>query len=267
MFESYSIAFMPGSSGRFISDVVWNLSHGVDSFQPFSMFNSNHNTLKQGQYKNTILYKDPGMKFNDMDYDKVLWNQSENTGLFLTHLYPDFTKIEKNSELDLTKFIIIKVDEGSMLECFANEMYKNHIQRLLGGLGVNFYPEWVYEEYVRNFGYVTKEDLPQQLKPDKIQVIILKLFDDYVTRSKDINHSEYRGDFLNPSVPEKYQQRTLILNYSDIFTETSTGYLALDKLAEFTNREPREYIKNKMAEYAMGRKDFIKNYLYNLIPI
>ena len=262
MQNSYVVSFLPGSSGRFLASIIWCLVNEVDYNLQITLFNSNHHAHL---YNNTITNIDKLDNYSGIDYEQLSWNKIENICAFHSHIYLDFDKIRNNPDLVDTKFIIIRVNENDLLECFCNENYKNHLQGLLGGHGTMFFPEWIYNDYVKLFGYIDKDCLASKLDSDKFQDIILNMYPSYLDRSKDITHTEYRWNFIDVRVPEDFTNRTLIVEYSDIFKDNGT--VVLNQLANFFNKTPSNYVLEKFQEYVSGRNKFIKEHLYKIIHL
>jgi len=271
--ETFIVSFAPGSSGKFLANIIWRIYHNLTIDSVGTMFNSCHNPAK---FYNTV--RRTGLNYSEINYKNITWvplkdpSNPVKIGLFYTHIFPKIDDIQNNCLLDDTKFIVIRPCYDSLLEVMGNSIYKNNIQKLLGG-NINFKDssaEWLYHDYVKEFGYVHEKDFKNILQTDKdgIQILIKNSYEhtlDTIQQGQDLYTDQL--SFLNCNIPDQIKDRTLVIDYLDLFQKTNTGYLALDKLEEFTNKKANAHIKFRYQEYVNGRTQFIKDYLYNLVPL
>jgi hypothetical protein len=264
--ETFIIAFSPGCSGKFLANIIWHMYQNFIMKSNTTMFNSWHGnsdlhmtTYDTENYDN-INYKT--LKWCHRGEEQLQYNPA-NIGVFFTHIFPEPDDILDNSMLDDTKFIIIRPCHNSLLEVIGNTVYKNEVQRYLGGnKWKNIINNWnLYHAYVREVGYVDEKDFNNILRTDKdgIQILIKNMYNHNLSIGKD--------RFLNCNIPEQIKDRTLVIDYLDIFQKTKTGYLALNKIEEFTNKKAMAQIRYRYHEYVKGREQFIKEHLYNLVPL
>ena len=276
--ETFIISFPPGSSGKFLANIIWDMHQDLPAASTQTMFNSWHGNANFYYTTNELAH----YKYSEINYKTIKWrpygidndpkHNPANIGLFYTHTFPIIDDIQNNSMLDDTKFILISPCYNSLLEIIGNATYKNEIQIYLGG-NVNFGNighDWLYRNYVEEFGYVHEKDFKNILQTDKdgIQVLIKNIYDytlDTMQQGQDI--PPHRLSFLNCNIPEQIKDRTLVIDYLDLFQKTNTGYLALDQLEKFINKKASDQIKFRYEEYVNGRTQFIKDYLYNLVPL
>lgn len=118
--QSYIVSFLPGSSGRFITSILWRMLTGAPAFT-FTNENAAH-TLSPWEitFNNTDGSSDCNSK---KIYEIIEFN--EGLGLAHTHTYPDFNLVRNSPNLTNTKIILINIEPADHQEVVHNWVKKN----------------------------------------------------------------------------------------------------------------------------------------------
>lgn len=248
----YSVSFFPGSSGRFIANIVYSLLNNLEADIIYDDVNSSHGTT---------LYK------SNIDFDKIpdVEYQSKSNYLQLfrylhflpcdyvpvlpTHSYPVTEDLDANKNKDTFKMIVIGLTKNDLLEVNTNHIVKN-IWPLLDKLktvgfnGLSKVDESYMNDTIKSLG----EYKVNFLKLDRHDTI-----EQYVRLAsiKQLNTSYIR--FIEPVIDPKYLAKTLVLQYNDLFVKTVTGYKGLDILSSWFGILPSESLLRTYTKYVEGR--------------
>lgn len=234
---NYIICYPPGSSGRFITSVVYKTSNKLDEYILTTKENSGHL-----EHENKII---PGFHPLENNNHPFVFKQlkrqylSNSITAFSTHAYPKIKIIRDNSELSETRFIIILYDEDDHKELTANFIIKSIIQRISEILnsdktvseftGTIYYGSAVYviHELARRFRYeITLDNLFDIASIQNMYDIIANIGPAY---------SHERPKFLFPGTHslDELGNRMLKIRYKDIFKKTKNSYVALEQISDF----------------------------------
>ena len=114
--NNFIVSFFPGSSGRFISNVIWRMITEMDSYIPLDENNSAHPVSSWGN----SCHHPYGILHDSSIYKNVKF---DDIGLLATHSYPDFDAIRVS--LPQVKVVIIGITEDVIPEVAANSITKN----------------------------------------------------------------------------------------------------------------------------------------------
>ena len=115
-FDKYIISFCPGSSGRLIHTILYNLITGSKDVLEFNSNNDSHLDIKESAM--SINAHSPGV-YRDVEFD-----ESAIVKVLKTHTFPDFEVIEKKFGSDIG-IIIITLSPRDLIEVVFNSHLKN----------------------------------------------------------------------------------------------------------------------------------------------
>lgn len=235
--DRYIVSFFRGSSGRFISNILWLLITGQKHEIELTAFNSAHVTAPWR--KNWV---NEGLDTKEHDLD--IWNTFQYTMdpvILPTHVYPNFSSIDDN--LTGFKTIIITYSLKELHVVCGNSVYKN---------GFDLFPEddakksYTYTRLVSHYETLTGGRMPD---PAHIPIDVLKKM--YLKEFKT-SYNDAINEFVDASVPPGMEEGVLLLPYKDILTGK-----ALTTLSEFTNRPIPPYVKDEYTKYIRRQHDLI----------
>jgi hypothetical protein len=142
-----------------------------------------------------------------------------------THFFPEFDAIRARFQ-DTMGVIIITVEENDLIEVAINAILKN-------GPPIDI-------ETLNN--PIIQANITEGLKQNYAQV---------TGRLRIAKTTEYQAKPTNNS---------LLLKYSELFNESETGYLTLDKLSQFTGLAVTDNIVQSFRNYAQGRQKLLTYY-------
>lgn len=119
--HSYIISFLPGSSGRFITNILWRMLTGSE----YVSFDENNSAHDQSPWQSTYKTSNGDLDCNSKKIYEVV--SFDNFGMVHTHTYPDFEAIRNNPNLANTKIILINVTFDEIPEVAFNCVKKNKI--------------------------------------------------------------------------------------------------------------------------------------------
>lgn len=198
----YIVSFLAGSSGRFISSVVWNMINDLDRVIELTEVNSAHNESPW----EPSWYHPTAKSFRDDDIYNGL-SFVGNCGLLTTHAFLDYEAI-RNS-LPNVKIILITIDRCDIEELAYNTVIKNgyspkDIAFRAKEFNYAFYIEKSPERLIYRF---YEPNIPDDLKD---QILTIKYSEIY----KEINGSfialeklkSFTGKEIPPNVFASYNQ-------------------------------------------------------------
>lgn len=271
--QHYIINFPTGGSGRFLAHILWCMLYKLDISMRQNNVNSTHeqNLTLQSWDLDTKLKSKEGSKFNlqtPLTYELFRFRQfiqGVNAGVLPCHAFPEWDMIRSNENLKDTKFILINIQQHDILEIVVNSKIKNELDECLTGRN---FREHFYQQYVRSFGFVTREELVSKITTDHLKVMIkqdYRLVMDHIIPDKIRTGLGNIFEYINLSydaIPEDFREKTLIVDYTDV---VSGEFKALDQIASFTNTTPSDFIKQQWNNYITNRQIFLDNYDYDLI--
>jgi hypothetical protein len=205
--QSYIVSFLPGSSGRFITSILWRMLTGGPAFT-FTDENAAH-TLSP--WDTTFTTTDGSFDCNSKKIYEII-EFKEGLGLVHTHTYPDFDIVRSSPKLENTKLIIITVSHDDHQEVAHNWVKKNtdlHERwqsRLLKGLNYfkdNYVPA-VDPMQMHNFcNSNVPEDLTSRVLSFNYSDIYKEINGSYVALEK---LQKFVGKDANESVVENYHE-------------------------------------------------------------
>lgn len=257
----YSVSFLPGSSGRFISNILYCLLNDIELEVEYDDSNSAHGTTL---YKSNVDFsRIPTHKYqaatNNIQLFRYLrFFSMDYQGVLPTHSYPVTEDLDINPYNDTFKMLIIGLTDNNLLEVNTNHIVKN-IWPLLNKLKSNGFEELseVDKAYMDDTVKSLIEYKINFLKLDKPDVV-----EKYATMASETQKQAVYVRFLNPQISPKYIDKTLVLQYSDIFTKTSTGYKGLDILSEWVSKKPSASLLNNYNKYVEGRQELVDSFYF-----
>lgn len=265
--REYMLFFMPGSQGRFLASVLWALLNDVNVNNRPTSLNAWHGEIGRG-YVNTVtnLPDYTGPTF----YHDLRWKHDNNFALYRSHYYPNWEQLASIDRFNNTKFIVIHIDPEDLTECLVNEMYKNTYKTIKGMEKTidNHLGDTIYKIYQEHFGPTTYENFVRNLNPDFMQDIIQDSRKTYLNFLQESPTEEQRINYIFTEIPDFVADRTLVINFRDLYTQTPNGWLALDKLMSFTQTTPSPAVMDNLCyNFSINykkRRAFVREYLYKL---
>jgi len=293
--QTYILCFAPGTSGRFLSNIFWEILQQQDFDWQLSENNTCHSTsLSIWCHSNVLISTENPYEFFKFDTTKKSDKygnpyQRQGTGLFTTHAWPDFDLIRSNPALTQTKFIIVTVDLDSLWEVFLNDFFKNLLVTLDPNTNKRIKtnkPDWLVLMYNDVFeSDITFDEFFPLLTKEKTEILARFYYKKWWSMNPDHLEKTTRPTDLyrNPvEIPDDFKHRTLLLEYKDVYTMAESEVpVAVEKMAQFMNQSlasttlrkrkidksffTRSVIK-KCNMYLQGRQDLIDKYKsYNLM--
>jgi len=114
----YVVSFLAGSSGRFISSIIWNMINEIDQVVEFTDVNAAHISspwFPSWHHPTAESYRDSKI-FNGLEF-------SGDCGLLATHTFLDYEAMRNN--LPNVKAILITIDRRDIEEISYNTVVKN----------------------------------------------------------------------------------------------------------------------------------------------
>lgn len=255
----YTVSFLEGSSGRFIANILYLLTNSIDNDLEFDHVNSSHdNTL----YKSNIDF----LLIPDINHEAqtnylrlfrhLRFLPTDYTAVLPTHSYPLTEDLDANPHAHTFNMVVMELAEQDLIEVNVNHIIKNI---------------WPLLEKIRSIGFDnlsatdnaylnhTVKSL-SEFKVNLMQLDRVEVLERYARLSaeKQLNTNYIR--FINPVIDPKYLDKTLVLKYSDLYKETTTGYIALDVLCKFAKVPVTEQILVTYRKYVNGRKQLLKRF-------
>ena len=257
----YFVSFHAGSQGRFVDLAIKALLQ--NSFGDFKFcrgeFNSWHYDFRSRGYQNNT-FQDYRAKTSEEFYSLVQFSSNKINSV-QTHMYPHWPAIAKRSDLDHVKFVVIKISESDLLEIHGNIIYKNYLRDLMIGNpspGTKNRLDNIYNIFCQLYGAADYDTAVKELTTDhsKAQQIIEVSFQDPLWDISD--------KFINIAVNDEFVDKTLVIDYRDIFTKSAKSYIALDKICDFFKVRPEQPAVEMFLFNQQGRSAMIDEYMYNL---
>jgi hypothetical protein len=259
MNNTYFVGFKQGSSGRFVSSIIWSLINDLHIKSMYSGFNSSHidtlcclnwNTDDLPDYIPEIDHPYyPLGQPSCYDYikfkDDFSCTNPNNSRLFFSHVYPNFDVIF--SRFPDAKVIIIGIPEDSYKEIAANYIFKNGIE--------NTCMDFIPDRLLKLYRHLYNKECTSSFTDTEI-VDIINLY------AKFIHRMPYATDYINHIIPKKYQDKSIVIMYDEIYKKDEKGkYIAYEKLKKFVNCEGNTVIERNYENYVLGRDKFLSTYL------
>lgn len=248
MSEPYIIAFSGGSSGRFISYIIWSLLSNNTTDFLITEENSAH--FYEGS-RGIEGVED----CTDIDiYEKFKFVPKSSFNILLTHVFPKFDMIYER--YPKAKIIIITFELSDFIEVKGNSFIKNTLSN-------NFRSIKEQQESEMDLEFITKEIfkkniLKKDITQDQIQHI-LEIWYSWAVNTPRENRKHIRSlVFLDPILNSSYEQ-LLIIPYKEIYTKNNNKYTGLQKLEDFTNIKANEMTQKNYEKYIKNRDTFISN--------
>ena len=249
MDNTYFVGFLQGTSGRFISSIMWSLANDLRVQARYTEFNSAHiDTFCCVGWK--LNYKDPCDlldSFRRIEFDRTKTNINPNgIGLYYSHSYPDFDTI--SSRFPDSKVVIVGITESDYKEIAANYLFKNGVE----DIGLPLFPERLKLLYKRLYN----KEYTGPFTENEIFAII-NLYAEWM-------HSmPHATDYYKHEIPEKYSNNILLIMYSDIYTQDSEGkFTVYERLKDFMGCQGNEIIEENYRNYVLGRDKLLSTHLY-----
>jgi hypothetical protein len=200
--QHYIVSFLAGSSGRFISSIVWNMINEIDQVIEFTDVNSAHN---ESPWEPS--WHHPSA---ESSRDNEIYNGLEfigDCGLLATHTFLDYEVMRRN--LLNVKAILITIDRRDIEEISHNTVVKNgnspkNIPRRAKEFNHAFYIEksptrLIYKFYEPNI----PEDLTDRILTIQYSEIYKEVDGSFVALEK---LKSFTGKECPPNAFSSYQQ-------------------------------------------------------------
>ena len=251
--DSYIVAFRAGSSGRFISNILYGIiTESMGSNFKLSQYNSTHlDTKHGGTFKliNTSLTSPsfPSNFSHKYFYENFMFTQ--DPGIVHTHTPPTYSVIKER--YPETKIIIISFTENDQNEIIYNSFLKNGLEDLENN---DFKPDnpdsrlfcKIYYKFFGEYYNGQKLSIDQKRK-------ILEEVENFM------NYDPMIAYYKNPQIAEDYIDKTLVIMYDDIVHNSDKIIEQLQKFSGKTNVDIS--IKEYYNAYLEGRKKLIEQHM------
>jgi hypothetical protein len=246
MNDPFFVAFIQGSSGRFISNIIWQLVSDYSKELEYSQYNSAHLENMCCQYWDTSNMVDP--TWDKDGYETISFTNNQVVNVFFSHTYPNFERVFL--KYPNSKFIIISIDDNDYYEIAGNYVFKNGLEKTCF---IDRLPDRIVLIYKKL--YEKTIDITHEFTDTEIREIVNFY-------GKNMLYVPYGKEYTNCVVPDKFLDKILLIKYGDIFKQDAHGnFITYDKLKTFTNTLGNINILNNYKNYVEGRKKFINQYL------
>jgi len=267
--NNYFLSFFAGSQGRFLNLAIKALlENNFDTYRnSLGEFNCWHvNDHRNNYFKDDYFNNDPIKFYNLVQFPAGKYLHYRNGKIItvnsiMTHLYPDWSILSQRRDLSAAKIIIIKIDQSSKLEIHSNIVYKNFIRELMLGNftpGTNNRLNELYRIFQDHYGVCEFNEFVQSITTnfDHAQQVIKSSFDrpNWTVNQRFVD-CELDADLLS---------RILVVDYRDLFTRSSQGYLALNQISKFFGVTVSDSAVDFFNFNDQNRSAMIKNCMYNL---
>ena len=254
MINGYVVAFFPGTTGRFISSIVYRMKNNVDKIIELTEENSAH---VNNDYCFHDAIKFPGAEHTPISftYEKLFryihFLPYDKINVYTAHEPLNFADWSNNPNKSLFDTILITVDLESKTEIFGNILLKNTIPNLKAPLNkVGFFDKIALRRisrlWQRNFRTALTAEILEQ--PDNLHKLAMLS-----------NNPKFLLFSSIGEIPEEFNNRVLELKYKELFLKDSQGnFVTLLKLAEYLNTDITDNIVKEYEKYAQGRDNLIK---------
>lgn len=236
--ETCIVSFVAGTSGRFISNIIYQLL--IDSTDKLTWSDegsahSNNMFMSSWNLQNCVVTTDENLLFNTNDfYENFMF---DSTGVAYSHLFPNFDLLRRR--LPDTKIVIISFSLDDKIEISFNNAIKN----------LSFGENQFTKIFKNKFGLDAN---------DNLDLFIDFTIDQMVKTSVKFKNSK----FTDPIIPEDFKDKTLIIQYQDLYKITDTGsYKAFDQIKHFLNNEGNDVIFENYKAYVDKRNALVNNYI------
>ena len=117
MIHQYIVCYLPGTSGKFVSSVLWKMLNDDGKEIQYTEHNSAHIETPWWENREEV-------ESAPLDLTLFKWLELKDTDISLTHVYPDFDEIR--NRLLTAKVILISPRHEDTLEVTHNWIYKNN---------------------------------------------------------------------------------------------------------------------------------------------
>jgi hypothetical protein len=247
MNDLYIVSFIPGTSGRFVSSIIWSLINNLDVNIEYTKHNSAHTTSHWA-----LSWANQPVFTTDV-YKKIEFSDSPSplnpygNKLLNTHVFPDWDTIRQR--FPNAKIVVLSYTENDFLEITGNALLKNGFD----GLEKTPPHDTLYTRFILNCHrklYGREYDYTK-ITTNEIREISLEY---YIYEKQFLPTRPFR----NPVIPPDFVDTTLVLSYNDLFTMESEQYKGLSSLANFTDTIVSDSVQKMYEKYVDGRDKLIK---------
>lgn len=187
-------------------------------------------------------------------YNHFKFNDNTEHGLLVTHTYPDYQLL--SDRFDDVKIILIGMTDDVFLEVLANSLLKN---------GFDLYPK-TFNKESSTFSRIKrayKDITNNQYDPDSgpIPIDIMREIFHIELRLLGSHRRKEADPFMTLEVPKHFENRTLVIQYEELFEKTSNSYSGLEKLSTFTGTVVNPSMVYNYHAYVRGQENLIQNKL------
>lgn len=248
----YIVSFYPGSSGRFVSSVLWNALTDSFKMMKFTEHNSAHNEdLWRTSWDDSSLINNDS---NHPDiYSHFRFNDKTEHGILVTHTYPKFELIAER--FPDAKIIIIGLSDRVFNEVMGNSLLKN---------GFDLYLKEFHKESLTlaRIKRAFKDVTGKEYEPDNpISVEVMKQIYDIEESLMGASRRKEAEPFIESKVPKDFENRTIVIQYEELFEEISNSYSGLEKLSAFTCTAVNPVVRYNYRAYVNGQEKLIQKNL------
>jgi hypothetical protein len=258
--KNYIVSYAPGSSGRFLTAVLFKTVNQNNTPVILTPENSGHNEreneIEFGYY--------PLEKYSNLHpllyHELKRFEKNDVIPVFTTHAFPAFNVIERRSEeFTGTRFINISYEEDDEDVLIANTIIKFTVPHIkIFNINNKNQPQffgirYLLSEFKKTYGY--------EITSDNVSTIdtIKKLCD--IERKRQVKHETEIVKFKHPNnIPESFKDRTLVIKYKDIFIKTKTSYVALEQLSNFVGLVIPDKVMKSYTDYVNTQPIIINTY-------
>lgn len=246
MNDTYIVAFKAGSSGRLIANIIWGLTKNINYDYTLTDFNSTHNFTPYA-----VSFDISAMPAGNRIYSDskiyAYFTFTGSPGVITVHAYPDFDTIR--SRFPDAKVVLVSYTNNNIDEITGNSLLKNGFEKLLRNSGescndtrfiTTVYKSMFEEDY-------TGQYIQESYRHD--------IFNRYKSR---VWNEFYNSEFVNPQVPIDFIDKTLILEYTEMYTDMQS---VLDKISSFTGAAIQDNIVQLYKNYLAGRQQLIHSHM------
>lgn len=264
----YTVSFIPGSSGRFIANLLYSLLNNLDLDVHWTQENSAHDVEVYRYNIDTKALQDYWMMNNSASVlrDKNKWDinhirlfrhlkffPSEYIPVLPTHSYPVTEDLDFNSEIN-ARMVIIALRPEDLIEVNINHVIKNIIPFLkkLKSNGFESLSEQDKEHMNSQIEWMSDMKI-NYFRLDRPKYIL-----EYAEKASKKQQSESFQRFFNPTVDSRYVDKTLLLSYHKLF-EYKNGYVGLNELAGWSGSRLNPSLIKTYERYVLGRNALLES--------
>ena len=264
MNNPYIIAFINGSSGRFIKYILYSLLTDHQEEIELNVLNSTHiNFFYTGaENARSLKFGEKSIYETHTNFDPALPNGIPK--ILMTHQYPIPSIIQER--LPNYNTVTINIEENDWLEVAGNTVHKNGVSMMYrNSVGKPLFPPeidylpWLQNLYTTVLGTDFSDPSTYKYDINETKKVIYALHDIWKKHKID---NKNQNDFLNPILNLENYPNFTVINYSEIYKKSVTGrYIALEKLEKLTNKVANTETFKNYEKYIIGRDNYLQKFM------